>query len=53
MEASSQGKTRPKRRVRPARPAPAAVCQGGAGCVETKPKRGGHAFKKRRSFSGS
>jgi len=53
MKAKPKGKKRPTRAVRPARPAPAGICQGGGGCVETKPKRGGHAFKKQRSFPGS
>ena len=53
MKTSPKRKTRPAKAVRATRPIPADFCPGGASCVETKPKRGGHAFKKRRSFSAS
>jgi hypothetical protein len=50
MKATPRGKERTARSRDLAR-LKSKACPSSSGCVEVRPKKGGHAFKKKRSFS--
>ena len=51
MKPTPKGKKRRTRSSAAASKLQAKACPSSAGCVEVRPKLGGHAFKKKRSFS--
>jgi hypothetical protein len=51
MKPTPQGKKRRFRRSAATNKLQAKACPSSTGCVEVRPKLGGHAFKKKRSFS--
>ena len=51
MKTTPKGKKRQTRTPATSNRLRAKACPSSAGCVEVRPKLGGHAFKKKRSFS--